>query len=193
MTEVNTSKQTLRLVVGPCDAEPLLACVKGVTELGFKSMTVYLSAPETELYDSLKPYEHILEKGAELNAKDCDRKDIPKVSFVDSLASALTREGKPDVCLVFWEKATDFAGIQQAVESAVSAYVESGKTSDFNCTIVIGPASGITDQDMDVIKSVCPAVGVGSFGPYAASVDTAAIVGCGIASYEVNTAFEKLA
>ena len=37
MATENVKKTTLRLVVGPCDAEPLLTCVKGVTELGFDS------------------------------------------------------------------------------------------------------------------------------------------------------------
>ena len=55
MATENVKKTTLRIVVGPCDAEPLLTCVKGVTELGFDSMTVYLTAPETEVYDALKP------------------------------------------------------------------------------------------------------------------------------------------
>ena len=191
MATENVKKTTLRLVVGPCDAEPLLTCVKGVTELGFDSMTVYLTAPETEVYDALKPYASILEKGASLDAKDCNREDIPKVAFVDSLASAVTRDGKPDVCLIFSEKSTEFAPIQDAVASAVAVYSEADKTAPFNCTIVVGPASGITDFDIDVVKSVCSNVGVGSFSNIVASVDIAAVAGCAIASYEINAAFEK--
>ncbi len=191
MADENKPSINFRLVIGPCDAEPMLACVKGATELGFSSVTVYLSAPETEIYDALKPYAGILEKGAGLDAKDCDREDVPKVAFVDSLASAITRDGKPDVCLVFWEKSESYTDMRAAVQKAVCAYAADSK-DPFNCTIVVGPASGINDYDLEVIASVCPNMATGSLSSYVTSVDTAAFAGCAIANYEVNAAFQGI-
>ena len=190
MADANKPSINLRLVIGPCDAEPMLACVKGATELGFDSVTVYLTAPETEIYDALKPYAGILEKGAGLDAKDCDREDVPKVAFVDSLASAITRGGKPDVCLVFWEKSDSYTDMRAAVKKAVDAHVAAGSADAFNCTVVIGPASGINDYDLEVVNSVCQNVATGSLSTFVTSVDVAAVAGCAIANYEVNAAFQ---
>jgi 16S rRNA U1498 N3-methylase RsmE len=190
MAASNNQKLNLRLVMGPADAEPALACVEAVTELGFDSMTVYMTASETEVYEAIKPYAHILEKGADLKAKECGREDIPKVAYVDSLASAITRDGKPDACIVFWENANDYNPIREGVETAVRAYRESGSSNPFNCTVVVGPASGIGDFDIDVIKSVCPNAVFGSLSRIVAGVQTAAIAGCAIANFEVNAAFE---
>lgn len=192
MADANKPSINLRLVIGPCDAEPMLACVKGATELGFNSATVYLTAPETEIYDALKPYAGILEKGAGLDAKDCNREDVPTVTFVDSLASAVTRDGKPDVCLVFWEKSESYTDMRAAVNEAVAAYAGADSKEPFNCTVVIGPASGISDYDLEVINSVCQNVATGSLSTYVAGVDVAAVAGCAIANYEMNAAFQSL-
>lgn len=112
-------------------------------------------------------------------AMQAGRGIVPEVLPVATLPEVAASLAAFDAVVVFWEEADFSCTLHDALAPARGL-------SGANVALVVGPEGGFDETEVDVLLASNDAACAASLGPNILRAETAAVVGCALASYELG-------
>lgn len=176
---------TIDLFQGVPKAGKLEEIVRHGTEIGISSFYPLACKRSVAKIDEKKAASKIerLNRVAKSGAVQAGRDMVPTVHMPLDLNEAVRVLSTYDACVVFWEEAEETLTLADAL-AAAKAIISDGK--DCRIAVLVGPEGGIDESEVEHLLSTVPSARLSTLGPNILRTETAGVVGCALASYELG-------
>ena len=155
--------------------------IRHATEVGATSFVPFSTSRTVVKLEGSKAQKRLerWQSIAKSAAMQSGRRLIPEVHAIETFAQVLQSLASFDSVIVFWEEAEASCSLAQAVRDIKG-------DSEASCALVVGPEGGLSEEEVGQLLSSNPHARLVTLGPNILRTETAGIVGCALACYELG-------
>ncbi len=172
------------LIQGLAKGDKVDAVVRAATEMGASAIQVAAFQRSVVRLDAKKALarQKRWQAVARSAALQSGCLEVPAVGFARDIPSLLEMVSEMDCVVVFWEEASPDQTLHEALAPAREV-MEEGRMPMVG--LIVGPEGGIAPAEVEALRAL-PQVRCASLGRHILRTETAGIVACGLASYELG-------